>query len=74
MKVFLSQVRRKEHADRLQKANHIVAGLEIDLGKNVELNIEPYLKDFSQLINLNRNKLTASRLRLCGRNRGSLWC
>lgn len=44
--------------DRLQKANHIVAGLEIDLGKNVELNIEPYLKDFSQLINLNRNKLT----------------
>ncbi|MEM1120311.1 MAG: TonB-dependent receptor [Bacteroidota bacterium] len=45
-------------ADRLQKANHIVAGLEIDLGKNVELNIEPYLKDFGQLINLNRNKLT----------------
>lgn len=46
-------------ADRLQKANHLVAGLEIDLGKNIELNIEPYLKDFSQLINLNRNKLTA---------------
>ncbi len=44
--------------DRLQKANHIIAGLEIDVGKNVELNIEPYLKDFSQLINLNRNKLT----------------
>ncbi len=44
--------------DRLQKANHIIAGLEIDLGKNIELNIEPYLKDFSQLINLNRNKLT----------------
>jgi len=47
---------RTDH--RLQKANHIIAGLEIDLGKNVELNIEPYLKDFSQLINLNRNKLT----------------
>lgn len=45
-------------SDRLQKANHIVAGLEIDLGKNVEVNIEPYLKDFSQLINLNRNKIT----------------
>jgi len=44
--------------DRLQKANHIIAGLEIDVGNNVELNIEPYLKDFSQLINLNRNKLT----------------
>lgn len=46
-------------SDKLQKANHIIAGLEIDLGKNVEVNIEPYLKDFSQLINLNRNKLTA---------------
>jgi len=45
-------------SDRLQRASHIVAGLEIDLGKNVELNIEPYLKDFNQLINLNRNKLT----------------
>lgn len=45
-------------SDRLQKANHMVAGLEIDVGKNVALNIEPYLKDFSQLINLNRNKLT----------------
>ena len=45
--------------DRLQKANHLVAGLEIDLGKNIELNIEPYFKDFTQLINLNRNKLTA---------------
>ena len=44
--------------DRLQRANHIIAGLEIDVGKNVELNIEPYLKDFTQLINLNRNKLT----------------
>ena len=47
---------RTDH--RLQKANHLIAGLEIDLGKNVEVNIEPYLKDFSQLINLNRNKLT----------------
>lgn len=45
--------------DRIQKATHVVAGLEIDLGANVELNIEPYLKDFTQLINLNRNKLTA---------------
>jgi hypothetical protein len=45
-------------ADRLQKSTHLVAGLEIDLGKHLELNIEPYYKDFTQLINLNRNKLT----------------
>ncbi|MEM6317246.1 MAG: carboxypeptidase-like regulatory domain-containing protein [Bacteroidota bacterium] len=45
--------------DRLQRANHLIAGVEVDLGKNVEVNIEPYLKDFTQIINLNRNKLTA---------------
>ena len=45
--------------DRLQKSTHAVAGLEIDINKQIELNIEPYFKDFTQLINLNRNKLTA---------------
>jgi len=44
---------------RLQKAWHGVAGLEIDVSKRVQLNIEPYVKQFSQLIALNRNKLTA---------------
>jgi len=46
-------------ADRLQKSTHVVAGIEIDVNKQVEVNIEPYFKDFTQLINLNRNKLTA---------------
>ena len=44
--------------DRLQRANHVIAGLEIDVTNNIAINIEPYLKDFTQLINLNRNKLT----------------
>ncbi len=44
--------------NRIQKAAHAIAGLEIDLGKSLELNIEPYFKDFNQLINLNRNKLS----------------
>ncbi len=48
-----------EKADHhLQKAWHAIGGLEIDLGDNIELNVEPYLKDFTQLINLNRNKQT----------------
>ncbi len=44
--------------DRLQKANHAIVGVEVDLTNQLELNIEPYFKDFTQLINLNRNKLT----------------
>ncbi len=46
--------------DRLQKANHLVAGVEIDLGKNVSINLEGYFKDFTQIIDLNRNKLLVS--------------
>ena len=41
----------------IQKANHIVAGFEIDLGKFVELQIEGYQKNFTQLATVNRNKL-----------------
>jgi hypothetical protein len=41
---------------RLQKGVHAIGGVEIDLSKDLELNIEPYFKYYSQLINLNRNK------------------
>ena len=44
--------------DRLQRSIHGVAGLEIDITKNIELNIEPYYKGFTQLIAINRNKLS----------------
>ena len=50
-----------EEADtKLQKAVHAVAGLEVDLGDNIQINIEPYYKRYTQLIALNRNKLQAS--------------
>lgn len=42
----------------LQKAWHAIGGLEIDLTSRLELNIEPYIKEFTQLIALNRNKQT----------------
>lgn len=42
---------------RLQKAAHAVGGIEIDLTKNLELNLEGYFKDYRQLIQINRNKL-----------------
>ncbi len=42
---------------KLQKAAHAVGGFEIGLGKNLDINIEAYMKDFQQLTNVNRNKL-----------------
>ncbi|MCS6929581.1 MAG: TonB-dependent receptor [Saprospiraceae bacterium] len=41
---------------RLQKAVHGVAGFEIDLPNNIDLNVEGYYKDFTQLLALNRFK------------------
>jgi hypothetical protein len=46
---------RTDH--KLQKAIHGIAGVEIDISDKIELNVEPYIKRFTQLINLNRNKL-----------------
>ncbi|MBK8196058.1 MAG: TonB-dependent receptor [Lewinellaceae bacterium] len=48
---------KTEKADsRLQKSIHGVAGFEIDVTRNFDLNIEGYYKKFTQLIALNRNK------------------
>ena len=45
---------------RLQRAIHVVGGFEIDVNDRLELNIEPYFKRFTQLMNLNRNKFLSS--------------
>lgn len=45
--------------DKLQKSIHGVAGLEIDITKHLEFNVEPYYKHFNQLIAINTNKLSA---------------
>ena len=41
----------------LQTANHYIIGTEFDLADNMTLNIEGYWKDFTQLTNINRNKI-----------------
>ena len=41
----------------LQKADHVIFGVEIDLVKNLTLNIEGYYKWFTQLTNINRSKV-----------------
>ncbi|MBC7425154.1 MAG: TonB-dependent receptor, partial [Bacteroidia bacterium] len=42
---------------RLQKAYHGVAGLEYNFNKNSELGIEGFYKNFTQITNINRDKL-----------------
>ena len=41
----------------LQKAWHAISGLEVDLSKKLSLNIEVYYKWFSQMTNVNSNKI-----------------
>lgn len=47
----------EEVTSKLQKAQHIIAGVEYDIFKHVTINLEGYYKNFSQLSNLNRNKI-----------------
>ncbi len=45
-----------EAKHKLQKAYHGVVGVEVDVAKGLELSLEGYLKNFTQLISINRNK------------------
>ncbi len=47
----------KVRNNALQKANHLIAGFEYDVTKRFNVNIEGYYKQFTQLTNINRNKL-----------------
>jgi hypothetical protein len=41
----------------IQKSRHLVAGFEIDILKNIEIQIEGYQKYFTQMASVNRDKL-----------------
>ncbi len=55
--IYYSDGSSKARTHELQKANHFIGGFEYDISKRINLNFEGYLKDFTQLSNLNRNKL-----------------
>lgn len=42
---------------KLQKADHFILGAEFDLTKKISLNVEGYYKLFTQITNINRNKI-----------------
>ena len=54
---FLSSPDEVNSGIRRQTAEHLVIGTEIDLGRNVEINIEGFIKNFSQITNINRDKI-----------------
>lgn len=47
----------KEVTSKLQKAQHLIFGTEIDLSNSITLNMEGYYKNFPQLTNINRFKI-----------------
>ncbi|MCX6229920.1 MAG: TonB-dependent receptor [Bacteroidetes bacterium] len=47
----------QEVTSKLQKAQHAIFGIECDIMKYVTANLEFYYKNFSQLSNINRNKI-----------------
>ncbi|MFO8055134.1 MAG: hypothetical protein R6U19_08260, partial [Bacteroidales bacterium] len=52
-----SEFRGEDVLSKLQKAQHLVVGAEVDLTNKITMNLEGYYKNFSQLSNLNRNKI-----------------
>ncbi|MDP3927982.1 MAG: TonB-dependent receptor [Bacteroidota bacterium] len=54
---FLSSPDEVNSDTRRQTAEHLVIGTEIDLGRNIEINIEGFIKNFSQITNINRDKI-----------------
>jgi len=47
----------KKVTHKLQKAEHIIFGVELDPLPSLTMNMEVYYKNFSQLTNINRNKV-----------------
>tara|TARA_B100000287_G_scaffold408855_1_gene435650 strand:- start:372 stop:1232 length:861 start_codon:yes stop_codon:yes gene_type:complete len=45
---------------KLQKAKHLILGLEFDVNTRIDFQIEGYIKDFTQLTNINRNMTSNS--------------
>lgn len=48
--------RYEKSTTRLQTSIHAIFGFEVDLGKDVVFNLEPYYKYFPQIVSLNRNR------------------
>ena len=46
------------YKQKIQKARHLIAGIEYDINRRIDFQLEGYLKDFTQLTNINRNMIS----------------
>lgn len=54
---YVSQFDGKEVRSSLQRARHLIAGIEHDVNQYWTINLEAYIKHFNRLTNINRNKI-----------------
>ena len=45
----------EEYKDKIQKARHVIIGGEYDVNLKLDIQLEGYIKDFTQLTNINRS-------------------
>jgi hypothetical protein len=57
---FPESFNNKPIRNSLQKSQHLVFGWEFDISKYININVEGYFKNFSQLTNINRYQMFAS--------------
>ena len=50
-----NQIDGNTYKNKFQKARHLITGLEYDLSNQIDFQLEGYIKDFTQLTNINRN-------------------
>ena len=53
-----NQVDGNPYKQKFQKARHLIAGIEYDINRRIDFQLEGYLKDFTQLTNINRNMIS----------------
>jgi len=53
-----NQIDGTAYKDQFQKARHLIAGIEYDVSNKIDLQLEGYIKDFTQLTNINRNRIS----------------
>ena len=46
------------YKQKFQKARHLIAGIEYDINRRIDFQLEGYIKDFTQLTNINRNMIS----------------
>jgi hypothetical protein len=57
---FFKPGTNEEVTSKLQKSIHAIGGFEFDVSKKLELNVEAYYKNYTQLVDINRAKLKAT--------------